>query len=443
MKKSPSLGFAESINAQYYHGDLPPLIMEVLQGAERRGPEIQELTERIVRSASEAGIPARRLSPLGLAEFGNGIAEARLPALNGDLIPPITLPGRHGKIDGLVRLRESTEWIARKMLDYGCAVPPYTTIDSSNAMSDWNFVGLDPFVQPYYLHGPDGTWAIFDSEGGCLKLVPGREIDLESRKSLFRDSGGRARFVDAFSTFESLIDKDETTRAEYVRGDWKLIAHPFSQYRAPRLEFVATESEAAEHGPYSVVRCMNVFMYNHARSAYLEWIPRILEPDGIVITGRDALSSAEATFFIHHFDGTELRAEEFCFSVDCLRPYAIMPWFTYNDADPDTLAIVSISRTLRQSREFSRVLDATFDELWRRMGSYNIDENDCLVPTVELTSWPRALFEIVDLVDSIRVGDKSIEERTVRELEAHGIRAWKNEIGFLSVDPQTIPPKSG
>jgi hypothetical protein len=437
MKKSPSLGYAESINVRYYHGELPPLIMEVLQGAEQRGPEIQELTERIVRSASEAGIPARRLSPLGLAEFGNGIAESRLPALNGDLIPPITLPGRHGKIDELVRLRDG--WAARKMLDYGCAVPPHTTIDSSNAMPDWKFVGLDPFVQPYYLHDPDGNWAIFDNDGRCLKLVPGSEIDLKSRKSLFRDSGGRARFVDAFSTFESLIDKGETKRSEYVRGDWKLVAHPFSQYRTPRIEFVATESEAAEHGPYSVVRCMNVFMYNQARSAYLEWIPEILEPDGIVITGRDALSSAEATFFIHRFDGTELRADEFCFSVDCLRPYAIMPWFTYNDADPDTLAIVSISRTLRQNREFSRVLDATFDELWHRMGSYDIDENDCLVPTVEFASWPRALLEIINLIESIHIDDASIADFVAQELEVHGIRAWKNEIGFLSVDPQTIP----
>ena len=431
-----SIGYASSINTRYYDGDLPPSIMEVLLGVERRGPEIQELTERIIRFASESGIPAKRLSPLGLASFGDGSAESRLPALNGGHVPPLTLPGRHGKLDELIQLLDGPGWRSKKMLDYGCGYPPVTTVDFSNAMPGWRIVGLDPLVQPYFLYSPEGDIAIFDAFHRCLRLTPNGDKDTADRTRFFADTSVREHFLQKLLKLES--HTDGTDYCEYSEEDWKLVANPFSEHRSERVNFVATDSDSAENEPFSVVRCMNVFMYMETRTQFLESISKVLEPDGMVIAGRDAIASAEATLFIYRFYGDRLRAEEFCFSVDCLRPSAIMPWYTFYDTDPDTVAMVSLSRVLRQNREFSRTLDSAFDDLWRRLGWYEF-EDDLPVPVTDFGGWAKGFRIVLDLIATTQIQGVAITDLVVEELVARGIDTRKNEIGFISVVPESIP----
>ena len=81
-----------------------------------------------------AGMPPQDFSPFQ-AELFASVASHLLPGCWGGRVPPITLAGRHARIDQLVRKLHGE---SGRLLDIACGFPPLTTIDGSSALTDVN-----------------------------------------------------------------------------------------------------------------------------------------------------------------------------------------------------------------------------------------------------------------------------------------------------------------
>ena len=86
--------------------------------------------ERAAALMQRARMPAQDISPFQ-AEMFASIASHLLPGCWGGRVPPITLVGRHVRIDQLVRKQNGD---TGRLLDVACGFPPFTTIDSSSAL---------------------------------------------------------------------------------------------------------------------------------------------------------------------------------------------------------------------------------------------------------------------------------------------------------------------
>src|SRR6185369_5090671 len=99
---------------------LSPAVLEFLKDLPNQSDEVQSFVERMFRFMNLAGFPARDFSVI--LGWAIGFMPSRiLPGAWGGLIPPITLEGRHIKIDDYLA---SNPWKAlrdgSKLLDLGC-----------------------------------------------------------------------------------------------------------------------------------------------------------------------------------------------------------------------------------------------------------------------------------------------------------------------------------
>ena len=432
-------GFADRLNKRYFDGKLSQTVLDQIRPVEFHGDHARRFISHLLELASKARLPARHFSPLGIMDFADGAASARIPQAMNGLIPPATLPGRHRRIDDFVadRIRGASG----AMLDVGCAYPPWTTKESAERFSSWDFVGFDPLVQPLYLYDGDENYAVFDYTGNALCIVPGKDSGLSATSSLFSDiEATQARFHSGLSQFADLIGQPgDRNHGTHERQPWKLVIEPFFEYTGTNLSYAGSRVEASRKSPYTVIRCFNVMMYQDrkTRADLFSWFGEIVDDDTLVIVGRDGIASAEATFTVYRLQARRLKAVEFCFSIDCLRPIGIMPWYCYGDDDPETLAIIAVSRLLREDAAFCRVLDERFDSAWEEWGLYRRDADGHLVPFGDRdTWWPAWWASIKPLVDFI--GEPSLVDAAVGSLQSRGVGAWRNSIGYVSVDMDTL-----
>ena len=351
--------FAERISTKYFNGELSSTVLDLIRPVGLQGVPAQRLLSRIMMFYSMAHIPARHFSPLGIISFSDGSAAAGIPEAMNGLVPPLTLPKRHWMLDDLVY--ETFPTSSGALLDVGCAFPPQTTIETAELLDAWNIVGLDPLVQPLYLYDGEGNYATFDGKGRMVAIVPGKIGDPVVTKRLFADiESTRSRFYGGLGYFADEIDNLEQTGSKsYERMQWKLVINPFKEHERANLTFFGHRAEVENIAPYTVVRCINVFMYSDAnfRADFLDWCSRVVNTDSLIVVGCDGMASTEATFIIYKLEEGRLRARELCFSIDCLRPIGIMPWYCFRDDDPEALTMASVSCVLRGDRAFCKLFD--------------------------------------------------------------------------------------
>ena len=128
----------------YLGGRPSDAVLQLLKSAEGQRSEVRDFLERAFRLMALSKFDPRDLSP-GMARFFVVFAPSILPGVWGGIVPPITMPGRHKKIDAYLR---SNPWAnfdpGTVLLDLGCGFPPQTSMDAAEAFPEWQIVGADP-----------------------------------------------------------------------------------------------------------------------------------------------------------------------------------------------------------------------------------------------------------------------------------------------------------
>jgi len=317
--------FVQDLNQRRFNGKLAAPAIERLEALPDR-EDARAFLERAGALMQRAGMPAQDFSPFQGEMFAS-IASHLLPGCWGGRVPPITLAGRHVRIDQLVRKFSGDRG---RLLDIACGFPPLTTIDSSSALRLWDIVGVDRSLPEYFVHDQHGNYCVYDERGEALyfqPLIPTKD----SWEALLGDAESSARKFEAL--LAALLRRrgngaDAPLNVEH--DGCTLSVHPVHDYEAPNLRFIRSDLESLVTEPADVVRCFNMLMYfdDAFRQRALGHFSRLLSDGGLLICGCDWAFSMEARYTTYRKTNGTLAPLEFAFSLDNLVPIGILTWYT-------------------------------------------------------------------------------------------------------------------
>jgi hypothetical protein len=136
--------FVDRMNREHFGGGLSPGFLDEMRRLPTERADVKAFIDRMFRFMDRASMTARDLSPFQGAILGSLLGRIHPGAWNGR-VPPITVKGRHRKIDELIA---DNRYLGRRtsgsMLDLGCGFPPETTLDSADRLAGWTIHGADP-----------------------------------------------------------------------------------------------------------------------------------------------------------------------------------------------------------------------------------------------------------------------------------------------------------
>jgi hypothetical protein len=275
----------EELCDRYLGGRPSEQTLQVLKGVEKQRLEVREFVERGFRLMALSKLGARDISPI-VAQFFTVLAPAVLPGAWGGMVPPITVPGRHSKIDAYLRNDPWGKFEAGTvLLDVGCGFPPQTSIDAADSFPDWQIVGLDPAFEGYLIYDENGNYALLDGTGRVRYF---QAVRAEDFFKLYADRNATMRqFTDAFTALLPSLPPDDGTLASAQQDGMRLVRHPLKQYERQNLKFLQGGFGSPDAPRADVVRAFNVLVYYDAefRRMAEEWAAKILRPGGIFICG--------------------------------------------------------------------------------------------------------------------------------------------------------------
>jgi hypothetical protein len=402
-------------------------VLQLLKNAEQQRPEVRDFVERAFRLMALSKFHPRDLSP-AVARFLVIFAPSILPGAWGGIVPPITLAGRHKKIDAYLR---SNPWTTFSpgivLLDVGCGFPPQTSMDAAEAFPEWQIVGADPAFDPYLLYDERGNYASFDLNGTLRYFQPGRP---EEFLTLYADRPATIQhFSKAFAQLLPGLPIDEGTLSTAEQGGMRLLRHPMRIYERSNLRFIQGGFGSSDLPQAGVVRGFNVLLYFDAdfRRKAEAWVAKTLHPGGLFICGRDDWASLNAYYSVYRNEGGVLVEKEFAFGAETVRHCA---WFSLHDGERETWRLAELLGILRSDRNFVRDYDARLDVLLAENGIAVRDADGYLAEPANPIDPARALpaYQII-----VRVIEAEFADRAVSVLQRAGLNAWRNPVGHIAV----------
>jgi hypothetical protein len=418
------------MNEVYFGGALTSDVVNLISELPVDRDDARAFVERMFRLMRAARFTAADLSILQ-AEILAGLLSRLLPGTWEGRVPPITIAGRHRKLDQLVLDVAAQDGLSPTFIDIACGFPPLTTVDTASTLETWQVTGVDRSLPAYLVNDSDGNYATFDDEGRALyfqPLVP----TAQNWMALLGDwEGSRRRFEllleDLLAERQRQGDPQRVERADAI-----LDVEPVRSYEHDRLRFVRADLADINAPPAGVVRCFNMLLYFDGtfRREALARLAGMVEPDGLLICGTDWVYTTEARYFTYRKRDGRLADAEFSFSLDNVAPLGIIPWYTLHDGDYEAGLLAELVTLLRTDRRFMGAFMARSDALRAEMnlmprgedGYYAATLPD--VPPAEL--WMRAA----------KLGDTLAEDlgaEAVAVLARHGLQARMNSVGHLSV----------
>jgi len=422
--------FVDHFNREYFSGGLSPAVLERLRLLPVDRADARGFLDRLGRLARTAGLDAHDLSPFQ-ADILASLISRLLPGTWDGRVPPITIPGRHRKIDELVARVCGP---VGRLLDIACGFPPFTSVDTAHALPDWHTVGVDRSLPEYLVEDGLGNYAVYNESGAAQYFQPIAPTP-ESWVALLDDSDASRRRLEAL--LQDLLEARRRTESgpppdRVTHAGATLVIRPAQEYSRENLRFVRSDLDALAIEPADVVRCFNMLMYfdDGFRERALRDFARLLTDGGLAICGVDWAFSMEARYATYRKSGSSLVPLEFAFSLDNLAPIGIATWYTLQPDDRDAAMLATLSGVLRSNQSFFREYTATADALRQDIGlcprqpdGYFADV-DRTIPAAEL--WGRAA-EFPD-----RLGER-LGARAVDVLAAGGYSARINEAGHVAV----------
>jgi len=417
----------EQLCDRYLNGRPSDAVLEVLKKAEEQRPEVRDFVERAFQLMGISKFDPHDLSPF-VARFFVVVAPAILPGAWGGIVPPLTLPGRHQKIDAYLRTNPWTKLEAGTvLLDVGCGFPPQTSIDAAESFPEWQIVGVDPSFEQYLLYDAEENYAIFDRNGELRYFQAGRP---ENFLKLFSDRNGTLQhFSEALAQLLPILPADDGAMSTAEQSGMRLIRHPLKKYERSNLRFIHGGFGSTGLPEAGVVRCFNVLIYFDAefRRKADEWAAQVLRPGGLFICGRDDGGTMNAYYSVHRNDGGRLVEKEYAFGVETVRQPA---WFTLHQGERETWRLAELLGVLRSDRKFLHDYDTRLDALLAENRLAARDANGFMIEHPDPIEPMRALPAYTEIMRAIQ---EEFTDPAVAVLQRAGLNAWRNSVGHIAV----------
>ncbi|MDM8538305.1 CheR family methyltransferase [Desulfobacterales bacterium HSG17] len=395
-------------------------------------PYVQEFILRLLALMKQSGYSATQFSP-ALIRWLSITIPSVLPTAWGGCIPPITMPGRHKKIDDYITgIDWGSETKSHVFVDMGCGFPPLTTIETAKRLPEWQILGIDRSFGDYILYSKEGHYAYFDQKGkfqyfqGLMNL---------SGRSLYADPKGTIkRFNQFFSDLFPLLEgKNNNAVSETVEKDGNRLIHNYIRdFETDNLKFIQSDINDLKIPPAKVFRCMNVLIYfkPEIRKQILHKASRFLCDKGILITGTNGFGT-QFRYTVYQKMGNSLLPKEFSFSLDNLGHLAIMTWFTIHKNDPEAMLLAKLIGIIRSNQSFWPECSNHIDVLLKQ-------HEICQRKTDGYLHFPKEEmpFEILMKKNAIlwkKMQEEGFTDLAVKVLSQAGHDAWKNSVGDISI----------
>lgn len=357
-----------------------------------------------------------------------------MPSAWGGRIPPLTLPGRHKKLDDYVANQTSaTADQPPVFVDVGCGFPPVTSADTARRFADWHIYGVDTSFDDYVLYDRAGHYACFDRQGvfqyfQALMNPSGRALYADSQKT-------KNQFNELFEDLFPLLRNPNGTRSESVEKDGnRLIHNHIRDFETDNLSFVESDIGELQLPPAQVIRCMNVLLYfaPETRKKMLERVGELLDDDGILIAGTNGLG-LQFRYTVYRKGTHGLSLDEFALSMDNLGHIVFMPFLTFHENDPEATLLAELTGTIKSDRSFWPDFSNRQDELLKQYGI-------CQRKSEGFLQFPEEEISPAEYVNKISHLWREMEtegylDGAVKALEQGGYEAWKNSVGDIAIRP--------
>ncbi|MGH3546856.1 MAG: class I SAM-dependent methyltransferase [Pseudonocardiaceae bacterium] len=422
-------------NVAYFNNRLSPGVVAALNPLNEAGADAQAVADRAFRLMRVARFDPVDLSALTAWSFGFVVPKV-LPSAWGDVIPPVTMVGRHCKLDDYIAANPWHQPTSGPVLiDLGCGFPPSTAVDSAAALIGWRVIGVDPsFNQPYLLYDDRGGYACFSDEEH-LSYYQTRLLESDPNPAAMR-----ARYHGLLQRMLPLLADDNTGELAEVEQDGvRLVRNPLRRYESDNLMLTPGEIGSFDiEGGVDVIRCMNVLMFfdQEFRERTLQWASRILRPGGLFICGCNWARSTNSRYTVYQEKHGELVPREFSFSIDNVRPTALCAWYALHDDYLENLCRAEAVGIIRSDESFQSRFDERLDALlaqtgMRRGADGYLDSANVDPFQADLDEISAALVEQLDR--------EGFVDEAVILLRNAGRDAWRNAVGHVAMRP--VPPR--
>jgi len=419
--------FVQDLNRRRFDGRLGAATVERLEALPDR-EDARAFLERAAALMQRAGMPPEDFSAFQ-AEMFASIAAHLLPGCWGGRVPPITLAGRHARIDQLVQKLHGDRG---RLLDIACGFPPLTTIDSNSALRLWDVVGVDRSLPEYFVHDQHGNYCVYNERGEALYFQPLIPTP-ESWEALLGDAESSAR------RFEALLRRLIQQRGggadaplNVSHDGCTLSVHPVHDYESPNLRFIRSDLESLVTEPADVVRCFNMLMYfdGQFRERAMQRFADLLRDGGRLVCGTDWAWTTEARYSTYIKRDGAMVPIEFAFSLDNLTPIGVATWYTLHPDEPEANMLAGLCATLRADADFSSSFADVNNRLRARHGLCPRQPDGYFSASLPMEN--SAAIWIIAGDYSVELGE-ALSEQASRVLARAGHDARVNEIGHVAV----------
>ena len=396
-------------------------------------PDTQAFIQRMLALMKRAGYGVEQFN-LGLIRWLSVTIPTMLPKAWGGRIPPITLPGRHQKLDAYVAGEYCPPFDkAPLFVDIGCGFPPVTPAESARALPDWHVYGVDRSFADFVLYDPAGHYACFDQAGKFQYFQASMD---PSGRALYEDpSGTRQRFESLYADLAPQLPESDGAASLQVEEDGnKLIQHHIRDFETDNLTLIKEDLLQLDLPPATVIRCMNLLIYFEPQSKkkMLSHAAKLLADDGMLIAGTNGYG-IQTRYAIYRKSGDGLIPTEFAFSLDNLGHIVFMPWFSMHENDPEAMLLADLTGAIRSNQQFWPAFSERLDELLKAQGICIRGPDGFLQPLTE--EMPLAEY----LQKNATVWQQLVEDgypaRSVEALERNAHKAWINSVGDIAIEP--------
>ncbi|MDJ0667151.1 MAG: CheR family methyltransferase [Desulfobacterales bacterium] len=431
MTTTPAASFSDLVE-QYLGRRLPPAMAEVI-ALPQMPIDAQALIRRMLALMQRARYPVTDFN-FFLIQMLATMVPGVLPCSWDGRIPPLTVPGRHRKLDAYVAAQDwPTTAIPPVFVDLGCGFPPVTTVDTAGMLPDWKVYGVDRFFAEYVVYDSKGHYACFDSGGRYHYFQP--RMSPEGMAMYADPEATQAHFETLFEELLPLLPNTAGDASTTVtRNAHQLVRHQISEFETENLVFVQAEIDTLELPPARVVRCMNVLVYFSppVRKKMLRRIAALLGEGGLLIAGTSGFG-IDARYSVYRKTGGALVPDEFAFGIENLRSLGIMPYFTICEGDNEATLLAQLMGAIRADPSYWPALSNRVDKLLAQAGISQRGPDGFLQPPPEET--PRS--EIRRKIEAL--WRQIIKERflagALETLARAGYTAWENDAGDIAIRP--------
>lgn len=426
-------GYGGRLNLAHFGGRLSPPVLRHFASIGRAGAEARQFVERLCAQFAARGIPAEDFSTF-LAWSAATYVPRLMPAAWRGVAPPITVAGRHRRIDEyLARNRWHSIRAGDRILDLGCGFPPVTTAELAARFPRAWVTGADPVAGSYLIRLANGDVACFTGDLSLLYFQPGSNSDRRWQAMYASRAATRARFLARLRPAIDRLSADRTVPGFIRLGATEVWRHP--GLGATNLEILQAGIGSRHLGRFRVIRAMNVLPYfdRPRRRRAMRWVRDRLENGGIVIAGVDGPDTRHARYRVDQRVGDRLVLREFAMSLDQIRPLEVTAFFALHDDDPDLPVFDAAVRAIRSDASWLARFDRRMDALLGNERFCRRTARGYLGGTPGRGATGR-LGVVAQRIDRVLVKEGFVAG-AARALRMQGYDAWINSAGHLAFRP--------